>query len=134
MNSLNPSNFVVVFRRNVKRHAVQFHHFKKRVMRSFKRLFGRSAQDQEQNLPLRDELSELRQSVVVTLHGCSDQTAQRLAQRVRIARSSQDLWVLRSDLYQCIAQTHSQTEAVKRINSLIEAFEGWIPPAQLKSI
>jgi hypothetical protein len=74
------------------------------------------------------------QLVVQTLRDCFDESSERLAQRVLVAKSSQHLWVLRSDLYQCIAQAHSQTEAVERINSLIDAFEGWIPPAQLKSI
>jgi hypothetical protein len=104
------------------------------MMQSLMRFFGYRAEAQKQTSFGRCELSALRQLVVQTLHDCSNESSERVVQRVRIAKSSQELWVLRSDLYQCIAQAHSQTEAVERINSLIDAFEGWIPSAQLKFI
>ena len=64
------------------------------------------------------------------LKDCDDLNAQRVSYRVNGAITAEDLWHLRSELYQCISQLHSQSEAAIRINSLLPSFAGWIPALQ----
>jgi DNA-binding FrmR family transcriptional regulator len=79
-------------------------------------------------------IEQIRESLLALLHDCSDMRSQRLIYRIKVAKTPADLWLLRSDLHQCIAQAHNQSEAAERINSLIEVFEGWLPADQLLRI
>ena len=79
-------------------------------------------------------IEQIRESLLALLHDCRDMRTQRLIYQIKVAKTPSDLWLLRSDLHQCIAQTHSQSEAAERINSLIEVFEGWLPADQLLRI
>ena len=79
-------------------------------------------------------IDQIRESLLALLHDCSDMRTQRLIYKIKVAKTPADLWLLRSDLHQCIAQTHTQSEAAERINSLIEVFEGWLPAGQLLRI
>lgn len=79
-------------------------------------------------------LDEVKASLNNTLHDCRDMRAQRIIYKINIAKTPSDLWLLRSDLYQCISQTHSQSEAVNRINGLVTVFEGWLPARHLTRI
>ena len=79
-------------------------------------------------------IEQIRESLLALLHDCRDMRTQRLIYQIKVAKTPSDLWLLRSDLHQCIAQTHSQSEAAERINSLIEVFEGWLPAGQLLRI
>ena len=79
-------------------------------------------------------IEQIRESLLALLHDCRDMRTQRLIYKIKVAKTPSDLWLLRSDLHQCIAQTHSQSEAAERINSLIEVFEGWLPADQLLKI
>jgi len=79
-------------------------------------------------------IEQIRESLLALLHDCSDMRNQRLIYKIKVAKTPADLWLLRSDLHQCIAQTHTQSEAAERINSLIEVFEGWLPAGQLLRI
>ncbi|MDO9402975.1 MAG: hypothetical protein Q7T87_02975 [Polaromonas sp.] len=84
--------------------------------------------------PHRLPLEQVRERLQGTLHDCRDMRAQRLVYKINVAKTGADLWLLRSDLYQCISQTHNQAEAVKRINELVSVFEGWIPARNLTRI
>lgn len=84
--------------------------------------------------PHRRPLDEVRAILQGTLHDCRDLRAQRLIYKINAAKTGSDLWLLRSDLYQCISQTHNQTEAVRRINELVPVFEGWVPACNLTRI
>jgi hypothetical protein len=79
-------------------------------------------------------MEEVRQRLMQTLKDCQVTDAQRLGIRVQATRNAKELWMLRSDLYDCIARHHSQTEAARRINGLLSCFEGWLPPGQLTRI
>ena len=79
-------------------------------------------------------LEQLRQSLQGALVDCSGMPADRLAYKIHVARTAADLWLLRSDLHQCISQAHSQNLAAERINALIPAFAGWLPASQLRRI
>lgn len=79
-------------------------------------------------------IEQIRESLQALLHDCRCMRSQRVLYKINVAQTPADLWLLRSDLHQCIAQTHSQSEAAVRINSLIEVFEGWLPAGQLLRI
>ena len=54
--------------------------------------------------------------------------------KIDFARTPADLWALRSDLHQCIAQVHTESVAAQRINDMASIFQGWVPAAQLTKI
>ncbi|MDB5965117.1 MAG: hypothetical protein JWQ72_1617 [Polaromonas sp.] len=79
-------------------------------------------------------IEQIRNSLHAALHDCKDIRTQRVIYKINLARTPADLWMLRSDLHQCIAQVHSQAVAAERINNLISVFEGWLPSSQLSRI
>ncbi|MET0311080.1 MAG: hypothetical protein ABW051_03460 [Burkholderiaceae bacterium] len=76
----------------------------------------------------------LRERMAGMLVDCNDLVSQRVALKLHVARTPQELWMLRSDVYSCIAQAHNQDEARQRINDLLPGFEGWLPERQLVRI
>ena len=70
---------------------------------------------------------ELRELSLAMLDDCGGDAAIRLRLRLQLAREAKDLWVLRGEIYQCVARRHCQSEAAARINGLLPAFEGWVP-------
>lgn len=81
-------------------------------------------------LPLADIQLCLRDA----LDGCHGVRADRLKYKIDMAKTPAELWALRSDLHQCIAQVHSEGVAAHRINGLSAVFQGWVPGAQLIKI
>ena len=79
-------------------------------------------------------LEQIRHQMHQTLHDCKSVDAQRIIFRINTAPTPADLWLLRSDLYQCISRTRDQAEATRRINALLGTFSGWLPAAQLTPI
>ena len=65
---------------------------------------------------------------------CSGTPAHRLGHKINVCRTASNLWLLRSDFYQCISQEHSQGVAAESINRLIPAFEGRLRASQLNRI
>ena len=84
--------------------------------------------------PDRLTLAQIRQQLYGALHDCKGMDAQRVIYKINLAGTPGDLWLLRSDLHQCISRTHDQAEAARRINALLETFCGWIPAIQLSRI
>lgn len=105
-------------------------------MVNLKRIFGIARQEQSRPFALRTQLpiEQIRRSLHAALHDCNDIRAQRVIYKINIAKTPADLWLLRSDLLQCIAQVHSQQVTAERINNLITVFEGWLPVSQLLRI
>jgi hypothetical protein len=101
-----------------------------------RRFFGITVPDSAETVatPTRMPLEQVKVSLHNTLHDCRDMRAQRLIYKINMAKTPSDLWLLRSDLYQCISQTHNQSEAVNRINGLVTVFEGWLPARHLTRI
>lgn len=87
-----------------------------------------------QPAPARLTLEQIRHRLYDALADCKDMSTQRAIYRINVAASPADLWLLRCDLHQCIARVHNQAEATRRINDLLDAFEGWVPSAQLARI
>lgn len=84
--------------------------------------------------PARLTLEQIRHRLYQTLADCKDMSAQRAIYRINVATTPAELWLLRCDLHQCIARVHNQVEATRRINELLDAFEGWVPSRQLAPI
>lgn len=102
-----------------------------------RRIFGTAAPafSDPGRAPLhRRPVEQIRESLQTLLDDCQDMRSQRVLYKIRVAQTPSELWLLRSDLHQCISQAHTQTEAADRINSLIEVFEGWLPAGQLTRI
>lgn len=106
----------------------------------FKRIFtnpfrqnashGSSTQQAGQKL----SLVQIQQAVRSALHDCTDVRGQRIQFKIDNSRTPVELWALRSDLHQCIAQIHNERVATTRINDMLPVFEGWIPASQLTKI
>ncbi len=97
-----------------------------------RRIFGASARPFKPAVgaPLADIQLNLRD----VLRGCKGISADRLMYKIDNAKTPSELWALRSDLHQCIAQAHTESVAALRINGLIQVFVGWVPDAQLAKI
>ncbi|SFU97065.1 hypothetical protein SAMN05216350_11020 [Polaromonas sp. YR568] len=101
------------------------------------RIFGIAApafSDSGRSTISRLPVEEIRESLQALLHDCKDMRSERVLYKINVAQTPSELWMLRSDLHQCISQAHTQTEAADRINSLIGVFEGWLPASQLTRI
>lgn len=79
-------------------------------------------------------LSTLKQSLQTLLADCETTRAERVFYQIKSARTPDDLWDLRCELHQCISHAHSQSEASRRINSLVTVFTGWVPANKLTEI
>ena len=84
--------------------------------------------------PAHAPIEHIREGLRELLHDCDDMASERAIYKIHVARTAADLWLLRSDLHQCIAQAHSQAEAARRINSVLKLFEGWLPASRLTRI
>jgi hypothetical protein len=83
---------------------------------------------------VRATLADIQNSLRQALIDCSDSCSRRLLYRIGLAKVPADLWALRGDMYQCIAQTHTESTAVQRINELVKLFEGWVSDRHLAKI
>ena len=79
---------------------------------------------------LRVPVDQIKLGFSSLLQDCDDLNAQRVNHRINGAVTADELWQLRNELHQCISRLHSQSEAAKRINSLLPMFEGWVPARQ----
>ena len=79
-------------------------------------------------------LSTIKQNLETLLNDCETTLAQRVVYQIKSARTPSELWDLRCEMHQCISHVHSQTEATRRINSLVTVFTGWVAPHKLTKI
>ncbi len=77
---------------------------------------------------------QIQQALRSAAHDCTGVYGQRIQYKIDHSKTPVELWALRSDLHQCIAQAHSERVATTRINDLATVFEGWIPANQLIKI
>lgn len=82
--------------------------------------------------PVRQSIDELRRRSLELLADCSRPSDERIRAQLARASSAEQLWQARCDIYQAIAQRHCEAEAVRRLNALLPAFEGWLPPGSLR--
>jgi hypothetical protein len=79
-------------------------------------------------------LDDLRRRSLELLADCTRPNDERIRVQLSRASTAQQLWQARCDIYQAIAHQHCEAEAVRRLNGLLPAFEGWLPPAALRSL
>jgi hypothetical protein len=60
-------------------------------------------------------VAEIQSSLKEVLVDCHGVQADRLLYRIDGARKPAELWALRSDVYQCIAKSHTESVASTRI-------------------
>lgn len=107
------------------------------VILSMRKAFGLRASTPQGDFTAREAfnfrmpLDDVRLRMREALTDCAGMDAQRLLFKVQAAQTADALWMLRSDLYNCIARHHSQSQATQRINALLPCFEGWLPSRQL---
>lgn len=80
------------------------------------------------------DLAALRAQMLSVLDDCLDAPADRMRTRLLRARTANELWLARCDVYQLIASRHCESTAAQRINGLIASFEGWLPQHLLRRI
>jgi hypothetical protein len=88
----------------------------------------------ENEMDSRTPLSTIKQNLETLLDDCEPLRAERVVFHISMARTPSELWYLRYELHQCISYAHSQSEASRRINSLINVFTGWVAPQKLTKI
>ena len=76
----------------------------------------------------------LRLQTVALLHDCEGPACERLRLRLQAARTANDLWLARSEIFQQVASQHCQAQAAQRINGLLPLFEGWLPARLLTPV
>jgi hypothetical protein len=79
-------------------------------------------------------IDQIKKRMELALHDAKGTSVGGMLYKIRSARNVSDLWMLRSDMYQVIAMEHSQSEAARRINSLLPCFSQWITTKQLIAI
>lgn len=81
--------------------------------------------------PAHADIDELRRRALEVLADCASPQDERVRAQVARARNAQQLWEARCDMYQTIARRHCESEAVRRLNGLLPAFEGRLPSSAL---
>jgi hypothetical protein len=79
-------------------------------------------------------LPEIKLQMEAALSDMPGIDAERIKYKIRTAGSANELWMIRSDMYQTISKLRSQTEAASRINQLLPCFKQWVPAQQLAVI
>ena len=79
-------------------------------------------------------LAQIKLQVELSFQDIEGIEAIRLRLKITASRDVQDLWLLRSDIYQLIARRLNQQVAAQRINALLPCFEQWLPARALTKI
>jgi hypothetical protein len=80
------------------------------------------------------ELNDVRAAVLATLRDCDGAACERMRWRLQAAQTAQDMWLLRSEIFQMVSAQHCQAVAASRINALLPAFEQHLPTRMLTKI
>ena len=72
-------------------------------------------------------LDDIRQAMRMAVAPCSDEHRARAAGQIARAGSTVELWLLRSSLYQYLAQDLGQAEAQRRTADLLPLFGSAVP-------
>lgn len=84
--------------------------------------------------PEKLHLGEVRLLLHDALRQCEGPMCQRMRWRIDAARTAEDLWLLRGEIFQLVARQFCQEEAVRRVNTLLPAFSGWLPERTLMRV
>ncbi|MDP1739767.1 MAG: hypothetical protein Q8M51_05920 [Polaromonas sp.] len=75
----------------------------------------------------KSELRAIRAAMTLAVAPCTDSHRLRASARIAIAHSVVDLWLLRADIFQYLAQDLGQKAAAQAIMRLAPLFEGMVP-------
>jgi len=73
------------------------------------------------------DIEAIRQAMRMVVAPCSDAHRARATGQIARAGSVTELWLLRSSLYQYLAQDLGQTAASQRVAALLPLFKGAVP-------
>jgi hypothetical protein len=76
-------------------------------------------------------LNEIRDLILAVVADCECEAAERIRGHAHLMRSAADLWHLRQSVFEVVARRHCESEAARRVNGLVPAFEGWMPQSAL---
>jgi len=80
------------------------------------------------------DLALMRHPLLAIVEDCPGKATLQFKARIEVARTPQELWMLRLDAFQIISQQHNQTEAAKRVDGIAHCFNGWLDPRQLARV
>lgn len=69
----------------------------------------------------------VRRQLLQVLDDCEGVESDRLRWRMHTAECAQDLWLLRSAVFQVVAAQHCQVQAAERIERLLPGFASVLP-------
>lgn len=79
-------------------------------------------------------LVEVRHLALAAVEDCRTSHCERLRTGLSRAHDVRQLFLLRGEIYQAVAQAHCQFEAARRVNDLMPAFSGWVPDWELTRV
>ncbi len=103
------------------------------------RWFGAAAASEADPAPARatifteSDLRAIRAAMTLAMCPCTERHRLRAAVRIQLAASALELWLLRADIFQYLAQDLGQQMAAQEITRLAPMFKGLVPgvaPAQ----
>ena len=71
-----------------------------------------------------EDIGALQDAVLALLHDCDGAACERLRRRLRGARSANDLWLARAEVFDIVALQHSEGQAAQRVDALAPHFAG----------
>jgi len=79
-------------------------------------------------------LRAMQDAMKSCIQDCEGRQALKLRHTIDHTQTVQELWLLRNDAFQLVANAHNHAEAAQRINALMEHFRGWVNPKQMVKI
>ena len=77
-------------------------------------------------------VDDIRRQVLAALQDCGGAGTTRVRYQLEHARSAQELWLLRGEVYQQVAREHCESQAAQRMAALLPAFTGSLPARSLR--
>ena len=81
-----------------------------------------------------DSMGSIRQHMCQLLQDCPDGAKTLVIRSLNRAVTPHEAWMLRSNIFQCIARCHGELEARDRVNRLIPHFQPVLPAARLRPV
>jgi hypothetical protein len=85
-------------------------------------------------LPPHVPLQQLREEMLAAIVDCPERARGRITISLYRAQTGLELWLIRSDIFQCVSRERGQEEARRRVNALRPGFAKHIPKKQLVAI
>ncbi len=79
--------------------------------------------------PTPGELAHIRSQMGLQVLDCERGAARRARAQLEASASAQQLWLLRSEIFQVVTHRFGQSEAERRVATLTPLFDGLLPRA-----